>query len=837
MKKLLVKIVTILLAFLAGAGFMSYATYMGNRDMTAVMAGATLPVAYVRQDNRLYNEMHGYVKPIDASYHKESVIGIMEEHTLSLAVEKYNAHIRGISYEVRSLDMSRLIEKGEQLSYEDDGTYLTVTLQLKDLLERWERYLLLLKVETQEHGEVMFYAQISYLGENHVKECTAFAEDFHRRTLEKDQSLYEYLEVDGSMDGKNLGYVNIHSNSGPVTWGEMPLEQVTDTEITYTDFYGERVSLVLRYQLRNTDTKETYQVVEAFCLQYGTSRIALLAYERTAQRIFTVGGQLLEDGQISFGIQGKELNYRKNDEEDVIGFVQQGQLYSFDFGQNRLSLVYGFQDDDDKRGLYQAHDFRIMDVEDSGSMDFLVYGYMNRGQYEGQCGILLCHYDALLNTVEEQFFLPSDHPYEVLKEEIGKLAVENETGTAWLSYRGMILQVDLKDRFVQILAKDILEERLQVSDSGLLAAWTEEGEKSISLLNTRNGIINQITTESGEILQALGFMEEDFIYGTAYQQDIRTDLAGRRIVPLHRVVIRDKRGSEVREFDYASKGKYVTGVTIVENRIDLTCIALREDGSYQEVLPEPITYTSEPAKEKLSIRVANDKVKRDEYHLIYEGTIKSGSMKRPKVKLVLFEDNRTLALEDGGANYWFAWIFTGEAKGFNTLAEAINYAYDGRGTDDGMGSVWKDGSKRYWQKWRRQTRAQIEGFLGAETAEPTGSSLAQCLQLLLRQKQLYTDVETKLNEGQAVWEILSEELSESSCLLPGCNLRSTLYYVDRGAPVMGITESGEAVLMVGYDAQNIIYYEPGQTTLSRAGLKDATEMFEAAGNLFFTYLP
>ncbi len=54
MKKLLVKIVTILLAFLAGAGFMSYATYMGNRDMTAVMAGATLPVAYVRQIGRAH---------------------------------------------------------------------------------------------------------------------------------------------------------------------------------------------------------------------------------------------------------------------------------------------------------------------------------------------------------------------------------------------------------------------------------------------------------------------------------------------------------------------------------------------------------------------------------------------------------------------------------------------------------------------------------------------------------------------------------------------------------------------------------------------------------------
>lgn len=836
MKKLFVKIITILLAFLAGAGVMSYATYMGNRDMTAVMADATLPVAYVRQGERLCNEMHGYVKPVDGSYFKESVIGLGEGHQLEFAIEKYNAHIKSLSYEVRSLDMSRLIEKGENLETEDDGSYLYLELDLKDLLERWERYLFLLKVQTQEHGEVLFYSQISYLGENHVQECLAFAEDFHRRTLEKDQSLYEYLEVDGSMDGRNLGYVNIHSNSGPVTWGDMALEQISDTKVTYTDFYGDRVSLVLQYQLEHADTKETYQVSEAFCLQYGTRRIALLAYDRTAERIFLVGGQLVEDGEISFGIQGRELQYRKNEEEDVIGFVQQGQLWSYDFGQNRLSLVYGFQDGDDKRGFYDAHDFRIMQVEDSGSMNFLVYGYMNRGQYEGMNGILLCRYDALLNTVEEQFFLPSDHPYEILKEEIGKLSVENDTKTAWLSYRGMILQVDLTDRSVQVLAEHVREDEIQVADSGLLAAWTDEQKTSISLLNTRTGIMNQITTNSDEILKALGFMGEDFIYGTAYQQDIRIDLAGRETVPLHRVIIRDRRGNEVREFDYASKGKYVTDVTIVENRIDLTCITLAEDGSYAEALPEPITYTSEPSEEKLYLEITSDEVKRNEYQMIYKGTLKSGSMKRPKVKLVLFEDNRTLAVEEEGTDAWFAWTFTGEARGFDTLAEAVSYAYDGSGTDDGMGSVWKDGTQRFWRRWRQQTRAQIEGFQEAESMETSGSSLVQCLQLLLRQKQIYTDVQAALDGGQAVWEFFLQELPDSACLLPGCNLRSVLYYIDAGAPVMGIAESGQAVLIVGYDAQNIVYYEPGETALKKAGLKDATAMFEEAGNLFFTYL-
>lgn len=54
---------------------------------------------------------------------------------------------------------------------------------------------------------------------------------------------------------------------------------------------------------------------------------------------------------------------------------------------------------------------------------------------------------------------------------------------------------------------------------------------------------------------------------------------------------------------------------------------------------------------------------------------------------------------------------------------------------------------------------------------------------------------------------------------------------------MGITDTGEAVLIVGYDTQNIIYCEAGQTTLKRAGMIDSTEMFERAGNLFFTCLP
>lgn len=334
--------------------------------------------------------------------------------------------------------MGRLIEDREHVPLSDDGRYVRMELDFKDLMERGDKYLLILKADTEEHGEVYFYSQISYLGENHVKECVDFARQFHEVTLLKDTSheLLRKLEPDGSTDGNNLGYVNIHSYPRSVIWGEMPVAQVSGEQIRFTDIRGDIVSLVMDYEMENTQTKERYQVSEAFCIQYTQNQMYLQNYERTADRIFTAEGQLVEEQQIDFGIHGTPLNYKKNDEENVLGFVQQGQLWCYDFGQNRLSCVYGFEDGEDARGYYAGHDFRILQVEDSGSMDFLVYGYMNRGIYEGRCGILLCRYDALMNTVEERYFLPSDRPWQVVKEELGKLSLVNERDMAWLSYRG-----------------------------------------------------------------------------------------------------------------------------------------------------------------------------------------------------------------------------------------------------------------------------------------------------------------------------------------------------------------------------------------------------------------
>lgn len=84
------------------------------------------------------------------------------------------------------------------------------------------------------------------------------------------------------------------------------------------------------------------------------------------------------------GILDTAVEYRKNDEENIVGFVQNGELWCYDVAQNKLSLVFGFREGSDLRGSYDEHAIRILKVDESGSMDFLVYGYMNRGTHEGE---------------------------------------------------------------------------------------------------------------------------------------------------------------------------------------------------------------------------------------------------------------------------------------------------------------------------------------------------------------------------------------------------------------------------------------------------------------------
>jgi hypothetical protein len=98
-------------------------------------------------------------------------------------------------------------------------------------------------------------------------------------------------------------------------------------------------------------------------------------------------------------------------------------------------------------------------------------------------------------------------------------------------------------------------------------------------------------------------------------------------------------------------------------------------------------------------------------------------------------------------------------------------------------------------------------------------------------------VKELIDNGETPKSAMETTLKESIVLdLSGCTADEILFYVSEGSPVFAMTGSDSAVLVTGYSASRIYYYDPATNSTLSKSLKEADEWFEKAGNIFFTYL-
>ena len=69
--------------------------------------------------------------------------------------------------------------------------------------------------------------------------------------------------------------------------------------------------------------------------------------------------------------------------------------------------------------------------------------------------------------------------------------------------------------------------------------------------------------------------------------------------------------------------------------------------------------------------------------------------------------------------------------------------------------------------------------------------------------------------------------------LTGISLDAALYYVSRDVPVLATLKTGEAVLITGYNENQVVIFQPSTGKLYKRGMSDATKWFEESGNCFY----
>ena len=437
-----------------------------------------------------------------------------------------NGKVVSVQYEIRSLDLSKLIENGTVKDITEDGEKTRIEIPIQNLIEKDREYLLRLSLDLGEK-RVNYYTRILWTDKDFSPQMLEIAEDFTRRTFSKNdaRALSVYLESDDTADESTLAHVSLHSSFNQITWGDSGMQQDGQPEICLKELSGDMGEVQIRYASFCNDRDgnvRKFMNEDNFVFRYDPQRIFLMDYDRRTEEEFESADFRFRGGKLLAGIESSSRLYAKqSDSTQFLAFRSPDGLFRYDSRAKSCVRIFSYLSEEDKalRAGYRAHGIKILGVKNNGDVDFLVYGYFNRGRHEGSCGILYYTYDNSENTVVENFFLPLPEGYEVLEEDIQKLSYLSPNRMFYFYYDGNVYGVDTTSFELVTVAGNLENSEFAASQSGRYIVYQdssgEEGpyeSERISFVDLSDDKSLELT-ESGRKLRVLGFIGEDLIYG------------------------------------------------------------------------------------------------------------------------------------------------------------------------------------------------------------------------------------------------------------------------------------------------------------------------------------
>lgn len=839
MKKTLIKAAVFVCTFFISLFVISRIMNQGNTDMTAEMGPATFPLIYMNVGGEKVNCLHGYAEEMEGSYLRDTITVVPEGRMVQFEIDKYDAEITGVSYELRSVDGERLIENGEVINKQEENDCISGSITLKDLIDAKTEYNLIL-ILTVDGEEIRYYTRVILAEDYFVEEKIAFVKDFQEKTLDKDaaKDLTKYLESNSEGDNTTFAEVNIHSSFNQITWGDLEIELVTNPTVNIKEISEQTGTIELNYIVSSLEGKNKYyyNIEEYYRVRYTTDRMYLLDFNRKMNQILDEKAAVYTNNKIFLGITQNDIQFTESDGGSILAFVNANRLYSYNVTDNKIALIYSFYDEKnaDARTMYNHNGIRILSVDETGNVQFIVYGYMNRGRHEGSVGIQVCTYNSQTNTVEEEIYIPYKKSWQVLEADVEQLAYVSRANQFYIMLDRTIYAINLSEKTYEILASNLFDGSYQISESNARLVWqnNESPYESTALvimdLNSQNS--TEIKAEAGELIAPLGFMGEDVIYGLAKKEDVVKDETGRVTFPMYKVIIQDELGEIIHTYEPGNA--YVVGSKIQDNQLSLTRVRKNDNGGYESIADDQIMSTEEAAVGNNFVETIATQKYEKVVQIAVKNNIDNKSLQVLTPKEVLFEGGRELAFEHEQMVEDFYYVYeNGSIAGiYMNPGSAINLA------DSVSGVVVNDQGAYVWKKGGRSTKNQIMAITGTQVTEEK-NSIAVCLDTILQFEGVMKNTEQQLMQGKTVIEILEDGMPEAQILdLTGCSLDSILYYVNKDIPVLAMLNDSSAVLVIGFNELNIVVMNPETGTVYKKGMNDSKEWFEKNGNCFITYV-
>lgn len=840
MNKKVMKPVVLSVLFLAALIFFSIITNRDNKDLTAGMPEATLPVVQLYYGDTGVAQLHGYLAKMDVTAMRDSVVPVDKQRLLPMTVDTYGQEINEIRYEIRSLNGERLVARSDVEDYSRKGNEISATLKIQNILEKEQEYVMILFL-TSGKQEICYYTRLMQTESRYAKESIEFALQFHDYTFREDADKFIPLYMDAATgDTSTLNYVDLSCTLKQITWADFAPVKLGEVQASFKEITDSYNVITLRYVVttasENGET-EYYNVEEYYRLRMTQTRMYVLNFERTLNQIFRGENTFIQDeNKIQLGIRSPKIEYAASEAGDVVAFVQEGELWCFDRINSKIVKVFSFHGEEgvDIRDNWDQHDIKIARVDEAGSIDFIVYGYMNRGEHEGTVGTIVYHYDGLVHTIEEEVFIPSNTSYEILKAELGQLLYVSEQGMLYLLISNDLYGIDLNTLTPQVLVKNLKESCYKISDSNQYFAWVDAEKEyesdAVHLMNLKDGSVYDIQ-EDGEYMRPLGFINDDFIFGAADTKKVKTEAAGNTVFPMDylKIMGTSEDTKDILKTFKPQKGK-IESISISSYTITVYLMK-KSRGGYTDAGTDTIMNREADTNNRIVVESIVTQRKETQYQLSMKNAADTNKIKMLASKTVLLETPRDLQFDEKKIQRHFYVYQKGDVLlATDSIADAVACANENRG-------VVIDSTQQYI--WRNTPKAVQNAITGIQPHEEdrNASTVVQAVSALLNYKGKGVSIKNLIAGGATPKSAMESTLTDSVVLdVSGCSVKDIIFYVGEGSPVFAMTSADTAVLVTGYSASQIYYYDPAAHTTFSKSYEDADRWFKKAGNIFFTYL-
>ena len=817
------RLVFLLVVFLGCT--VAFTIQMNRKEKTHVapLAGASLPVAYMQVEGQIVNPMPAYQSELREATERESLTPLTVDRSLILLIDPMQNSIGTVGYQVTSLETGEIMENGELTDFTDAGGMLSAAFSLKTTeIRKEQEYMLKFTVALGNGNTVYYYTRLVQYGAGNVASYLAFTNNFIENATDKVTAadLGIYMEPDDAVSNRSLAHITINNSTDMMSWSGLNPTILQKTPPTIQEVNDMNVGIRQRYLIEAVDDSqnhEYYTVEEYFRITEYQGQLIVRNYQRDVAQIFDPTLPIIDDSSVNLGIQERDIVYAENPESNLVAFVVNGDLWTYDAMSDKLTQLFTFRGkmqgetyapDMDLRTEFARHGIAISEVTSAGDVTFVVYGYMSSGAHEGLMGISVCHFSAENNLVEERLFLPLNQSQGLLERNVSRLSFVGTGNDLYLFLDTQLCRIDLTNGSFSVVQDSIPESAFMVSESQRQVAWTEtenaERADKLTILNLATGRQREVNAPAGEKVTAFGFIGEDISYGFSTEGDVFSEPDGTTFGAMYTVRIEDEEGALRKE--YTRNGIYVTKGEVADNSLQLNLAVRLQNNTLENAGADQIRNNAAEEGSVIIRPVSNTRTKEQiwiSFPDIYLQTEPS-----------IFEaghDSNTSSIEtilewpqvEQPAYYIYAYGKLQEMEMSRKVA--VHKAFDCYGgvLDRAQRYVWQRGS------WPVTYRLDVASM--SSTLLEAGSS---------------GDVNAFREAIGSDYELVD---------LSGTMTTAMFYPISRGYPVFGKLPDGSSYLMVGYTEESVLVWDTAAGTIKEVSRVAVDKQFRKAGYVFYTY--